>query len=1677
MAKEKMRAPAGTAHGLKAGILCGLALMASLCVSAARLPAEYAELEYVESTGVQYVDTGYVPTGRDVVEADFAFRDVKTTQQRVFGTSSWDAGFLTCTFYVNGSGFYAWAYKDGVGNWTSTGVELSGDRRRLLLDGVDNRISLVDAASGDTLYSESIGTTRSKSAALPLLLLANCYNDMGKKSQEHGRLRLYSCAISDSTRQKARDFVPCRRLSDAAIGLYDMVTQTFFGDAAGGGFVAGPFVDGTAFGVSQPENQTLVAGVACTPAVSVTDKTTGDALEENVDYTVAYFSNAAPGEAVVVVTGLGDYEGETVVRTFNVFSAESRLPDGYLELEYLVSSGAEFIQTDVMAGPETSATIDATPLSAIGSSFLFDATPATNVVEGMLFRAYVNSVGLFAVLCGDATGTTSDGSGAATISPWNAWGACSGTPVMPKALERRRVSLDSARGVYQIDGQTVVDLRTARTQASAHPFRLFENFPGRLHSFSVAEGGETTHVFLPCVRVSDGAAGMYDLMADSFLTNASSAGVFTAGPYAFNRELHVAPIAAQPWDGAEAVRPALAVVDRATGAALVEGEDYSLAFAGNDAVGSATVVATGLGAYAGSAATNSFAVYRAGGAFTYASWNVDGLASGPTTNGTIQWNWNVTSAACGQYRTFLSALGADWLGVNDDAHLFAYGTWQLGSRRGIFRDYPQTTLGDEDGNIPCATFCIGRFEILSSNVVEDCALEQRVKVDGQYEAVFVNVRLNDAAATRNAQIAALAARYADEPRVVVSGDFRTECAAPGGTTRTDWAALDPLARAGFRLANVSEPLGPVWGRATPRFARTHVATKGFAVSDVAVREPFASDDDEYGLSDECALVCTLAPLAEGRVMRPSDPVPQAYAGAALTPVVTADAAYDVAMSESAVDVGEYSVVVSLKDKTATAWDDGTTDDLSLTFKVEKAANAWKTVPSVSSTRWERRDGPAGTVSQGVGTFGGTSTCSHTDAQLSALTKGTHRVVFTVPETANYEGLEYAIDVVVTETFRTTVSADGATADVQFRYSDKPRKLYLVYGFADGGNATSAWDNVVCVGDVAPGVTEWTGIELPETIGYEHPNYRFLVSGDYGSASYAMDGLMAQWDAEENAGRGVHEESPTTWTELVNATPIAWTGSPVYGEKGVKMNGAFFEATLAGAADALNAKSLTVQVMMRPDSVDAWKWYQGVFQFGPGSDNRQLVLDTRRQEEAGQGLYTFGGLQYRENTWNGRSVISTPNWYFGTNVLVTVTVDAAGAHLWFDGASAPAFTTVGGGMAATSDLFTFGQYIGNKTYPMTVHSVRIYDRALTAAEVAANYAVDADRFDGRFAEAGELQTATRPIQAEVRGGAWANVRFTASERAQRLWFVWGPKDAGAQTNGWTGAALVADVPAGVASFERLALPAASRGAGRGRFLLSYAEYLSTDYAMDGLLAQWDGIDNAARGVHEDSPASWVDLVGGRAMDVHGTPAFGEKSVHNNAESYFQTTVAGAAAAINAEAFTVQVTLRPDENAWVNYQGIFQFGPGSGNRQLVLDTRLDTPGQAKWSFCGLQYREGWWDGHSVISQPNWYFGSNVLVTVTTDAAGAHLWFDDAPSPVFTTPGGGKAATSDLFTFGKYLNNESYPMTAYAIRIYNRTLTADEIAASRAVDAVRFFDAEPPWQASAPLEISAPTLLIFR
>jgi hypothetical protein len=45
-----------------------------------------------------------------------------------------------------------------------------------------------------------------------------------------------------------------------------------------------------------------------------------------------------------------------------------------------------------------------------------------------------------------------------------------------------------------------------------------------------------------------------------------------------------------------------------------------------------------------------------------------------------------------------------------------------------------------------------------------------------------------------------------------------------------------------------------------------------------------------------------------------------------------------------------------------------------------------------------------------------------------------------------------------------------------------------------------------------------------------------------------------------------------------------------------------------------------------------------------------------------------------------------------------------------------------------------------------------------------------------------------------------------------------------------------------------------------------DYTAKDYVQDGLVAMWDGIENAGRGVHDDTATVWKDLVGVYGLDL-------------------------------------------------------------------------------------------------------------------------------------------------------------------------------------------------------------------
>lgn len=197
-----------------------------------RLPSEYQEVKYIESTGLQYVDTGIVPQSTTRVVLSVAMTDLAFSNFNGWGSlGSAEAFFLGID--KNKTSFSATI----SANWSSTNFPTLADNKKHVFD-VSNNAIMLDGVSYGT---GDIGDTASEGETLYLFAFHTeyLYNDVHYAC---GKERIYSCEIYSGD-NLIRNFIPCYRKSDKTIGLYDLVNSTFYTNSGNGTFLAGEKVE------------------------------------------------------------------------------------------------------------------------------------------------------------------------------------------------------------------------------------------------------------------------------------------------------------------------------------------------------------------------------------------------------------------------------------------------------------------------------------------------------------------------------------------------------------------------------------------------------------------------------------------------------------------------------------------------------------------------------------------------------------------------------------------------------------------------------------------------------------------------------------------------------------------------------------------------------------------------------------------------------------------------------------------------------------------------------------------------------------------------------------------------------------------------------------------------------------------------------------------------------------------------------------------------------------------------------------------------------------------------------------------------------------------------------------------------------------------------------------------
>ncbi len=196
------------------------------------LPDEYVRLDYIESTGTQYINTGFKPNPKTTrVETTFQVTDNTKINQRLFGARKNYSDVKTmCNIFWNSQQMRNAFRVDWVGNVSTVSSKFS----------LNTDITMICENNIVTINSLKYKSSTDKSTTyLDYEFYINVFFDAGNTTsvQSPAYVKWKTFKIYDDG-TLVRDFIPCKNAEGIA-GLYDLVENKFYSNSGIGDFVAG----------------------------------------------------------------------------------------------------------------------------------------------------------------------------------------------------------------------------------------------------------------------------------------------------------------------------------------------------------------------------------------------------------------------------------------------------------------------------------------------------------------------------------------------------------------------------------------------------------------------------------------------------------------------------------------------------------------------------------------------------------------------------------------------------------------------------------------------------------------------------------------------------------------------------------------------------------------------------------------------------------------------------------------------------------------------------------------------------------------------------------------------------------------------------------------------------------------------------------------------------------------------------------------------------------------------------------------------------------------------------------------------------------------------------------------------------------------------------------------------
>ena len=201
------------------------------------LPLEYQRVEYIESTGTQWIDTGLLFNEDIEYTARFLNLDNEFSERKhIVGTFKSGNRYRLSTMDGTGRQCYWWY----------------GDNKSISLSGIDYTNNITDFVARQDNVKVYQNGTKIKDYDLTAEFSQNnetiklFFDNASWYGKFIGRFYFFTAKENDTP---VRNMIPCYRHSDGVAGMYDTVNGVFYTNQGTGSFVVGNKIFGGTFTV------------------------------------------------------------------------------------------------------------------------------------------------------------------------------------------------------------------------------------------------------------------------------------------------------------------------------------------------------------------------------------------------------------------------------------------------------------------------------------------------------------------------------------------------------------------------------------------------------------------------------------------------------------------------------------------------------------------------------------------------------------------------------------------------------------------------------------------------------------------------------------------------------------------------------------------------------------------------------------------------------------------------------------------------------------------------------------------------------------------------------------------------------------------------------------------------------------------------------------------------------------------------------------------------------------------------------------------------------------------------------------------------------------------------------------------------------------------------------------